>query len=72
MTTSRRNTLVLIYIVALCITFVLFAALLIAEVYVRWTMNQSFSFLGGSGLQSLAILLFSQFAGLAYLLKADS
>lgn len=72
MTVSRRNTLVLIYIVVLCITFVLFVALLMAEAYVRWTMNQNFSFLGGSGLQSLAVLLFSQFAGLAYLLKTDS
>jgi hypothetical protein len=69
MTNSKRGVLLYAYIVAVGVTFTAFLALLVAEAYVRWTLNQEFSFLGGAGLQTLAILLFGQFAGLAYIIK---
>ena len=69
MTSSSRNKAFWLYVIALCVTFVVFLVLIALEAYVRWTLNQNFGFLNGQGLLSLAILAVGQFAGLAYLLK---
>jgi hypothetical protein len=70
MTQLKRNKVFLLYIVALCLTFVVFFGFVAAEAYVRWSLNQNFSFLGG-GLLPIGVLLLGQFGGLAYLLKSD-
>jgi len=48
---------------ALCIVFVL----TIAQVYVRWSVNQNFTFLGGNELEVLTFSSFALLLGLAYL-----
>ena len=45
---------------------VVLAGLTVAEAYVRWRMNQDFSFLGGSGLLGLCILVLGLVLGLIY------
>ncbi|MEK7134079.1 MAG: hypothetical protein AAB804_03335 [Patescibacteria group bacterium] len=41
------------------------------EVYVRWTLNQNFSFLGADGLAGLAILCGAQMLGLVWLSRSE-
>jgi hypothetical protein len=69
MTTAMRHRLFLLYVIALGVSFVVFLVLLFADAYVRWAINQNFSFMSGTGLLPLAILNAAQFAGLAYFLK---
>jgi hypothetical protein len=64
-----RRKIFLLYVIALCSSFALLLVLLFGDAYIRWTLNQNFSFMGGTGLLPLAILNAVQFAGLAYLLK---
>lgn len=42
-------------------------ALIIAEVYVRWFINQNFTFLGGGGLPALIVSTFGLLLGLVYI-----
>ena len=46
------------------LTFVALVALVAAQMYVRWKLNQNFTFLGEAGIPSLAILLLGQTLGL--------
>ncbi len=48
------------------ITFIALALLVAAQTYVRWKLNQNFSFLGEAGLPSLSVLLLGQLLGLLY------
>jgi len=68
MTTAIRHKLFWLYMVSLSLSFVIFLALLCADAYIRWAINQNFSFMN-AGLLPLAILVAAQFGGLAYLLK---
>ncbi len=38
----------------------------VAEAYVRWKLNQNFTFLGGFGTESLVLLLLGSIWGLLY------
>jgi hypothetical protein len=42
-------------------------ALVVAEVYIRWALNQNFTLLGGSGLSSIALLVLGLMLGQMYL-----
>jgi hypothetical protein len=42
-------------------------ALVVAEVYIRWALNQNFTLLGGSGLSSIALLVLGLMLGQIYL-----
>jgi len=48
---------------AVCIVFVL----TIAQAYVRWSVNQNFTFLGGNALEALTVSSFGLVLGLAYI-----
>jgi hypothetical protein len=41
--------------------------LVVAEVYIRWALNQNFTLLGGSGLPSIALLVLGLMLGQMYL-----
>lgn len=41
--------------------------LVIAQTYVRWTLNQNFTFLGGSEFEALTVSSFALTLGLAFL-----
>ena len=51
---------------AASISFTGLIVLVIAESIVRWKLNQDFSFLGGFGLESIALLTLGLFAMLMY------
>ncbi len=55
--------------IAASTSFVALVVLVAAETYVRWALNQNFSFLGESGITALAFLVVGQTAGLFYYLK---
>lgn len=46
-------------------------AIIGAEAYIRWALNQNFSLLGGSGSLGLCILVLGQSWGLVYLLTHE-
>lgn len=56
-------------------TFVVSSLLLfgfiVAQAYVRWTINQNFSFLGGFGLEALSLLVLGQIIALSYIHRAE-
>jgi len=60
------------YVLATALAFVLFIVLAAAEAYVRWTHNQTFTFLGDNGLIGIALLCGAQFLGLARILRGAS
>lgn len=43
------------------------AAIVAAEIYVRWKINKDFTFLGGEGLPALVIASFGLLFGLSFL-----
>lgn len=59
------------YVVSTVISYVAVIKLAALEAYVRWSLNQNFSFLGGFGLEALALLALGQTLGLLYLLRSD-
>ena len=69
MKTTHEREQVLFYLslgatsLALVVTF----ALIGAEAYVRWSVNQDFSFLGGNTLEVLVVGTFLLLFGLVYL-----
>ncbi len=52
-----------------CISIIALIILSIAQAYVRWKLNQNFTFLGDLGFPSLAILVLGELLGRAYLMK---
>ncbi|OGG57066.1 hypothetical protein A3D71_02820 [Candidatus Kaiserbacteria bacterium RIFCSPHIGHO2_02_FULL_55_20] len=56
---------------ATILTFLGVAGITVFEVYVRWTLNQNFSVLGGDGLAGLAILVAAQILGLVWLSRSE-
>ena len=58
------------YTGATVLTFLGVVGITVLEVYVRWTLNQTFSFLGGDGLAGLAILAAAQMLGLVWLSRS--
>jgi uncharacterized membrane protein YkgB len=51
------------------VSMIVIAVLLIAQAYVRWYINQSFTFLGGYELEVLTISVFALLIGLAHAYK---
>ena len=71
MSNNMRKFIQWFCLVAAVVSYLGVAGLVIAEVYVRWTLNQNFSFLGGSGLGGLSLLALGQILGLVYLLRSE-
>ena len=62
---QQRNSMLFWVSFAIAVfSFLIFIALLFAQTYVRWKVNQDFSFLGGFGLESLALLSLGLLLGL--------
>lgn len=45
---------------------------IIAQTYIRWTVNQNFTFLGGFELEALTLLVLGQVAMLAYIHRSEN
>ena len=65
----QGNTVARFAFIVAIIAFVALVALVGAETYVRWVLNQNFSFLGEAGIPALAFLVVGQTSGLLYYLK---
>lgn len=53
------------------ISYALFLVLVVAQGYVRWKINQNFSFLPGAGFETLAAVVFGQLLGLVYVVSRE-
>ena len=53
----------IVAVVAVVITF----GLIVAQTYVRWSLNQNFTFLGGNELEVLTVSSFALLLGLVYI-----
>lgn len=71
MTNTQRKIVLWFYIISSLISYVAFLKLIGFEAYVRWSLNQDFSFLGGFGLEALGLLTLGQTLGLLYLLRSE-
>lgn len=71
MTAGMRKFVLWSYIIATVISYVFVMKLAALEAYVRWSLNQDFTFLGGFGLEVLVLLVLGQTLGLLYLLRID-
>ncbi len=69
-TSGKRQKVVLwIALVSVLLSLVLTFGLIIAQVYVRWTVNQNFTFLGGGELETLTASTFILLLGLLYVYR---
>ena len=69
MNEHNRKQLLRLYVIATCISFLALLVLCGAEAYIRWTLNQTFTFLGTDGI-ALGVLVAAQFIGLALILRS--
>jgi hypothetical protein len=61
---DKRKIVFWFALIAAKLSFVLFTLLVVAQVYVRWSFNRDFSFLGGFGLETLGVLSLGLILGL--------
>jgi hypothetical protein len=66
---SKRSLVFWFTAFSTVVTCLALSALVIAQTYVRWKLNQNFTFLGEAGIPSLAALLLGQILALVYSLK---
>jgi len=67
---TRGNFVYRLSAAAATVSLLVLAGLVVAEAYVRWSMNQNFSFLGDSGFLGLSILTLGLVLGLIYSQKS--
>lgn len=67
----RQNLVFWFSLISTLVSTVALFALVYMEAHVRWTTNQNFSFLGGSGLLGLSLLVLGQISVLAYIHRYD-
>ena len=67
---TRGNFVYRLSAAAAVVSLLVLAGLVVAEAYVRWSMNQNFSFLGDSGFLGLSILTLGLVLGLIYSQKS--
>ncbi len=68
---SLRSFVVWFSLTTTVLSSVTLFVLLWGEAYVRWSLNQNFSFLGGFELSALALLVLGQVAALAYIHRPE-
>lgn len=71
MDTHSRKRFLYWYTVWTALSYVLLVALVVAQAYVRWKVNQNFSFLPGAGFETIVAIVFGQLAGLVYLVSRE-
>ena len=64
---KRQNLVYRLSTITFCISAVLFFGLTILQAYVRYFLNKDFSFLGGWGLEALALLVLGQIVSLSFI-----
>ena len=68
---KRQNLVYRLSIITFIVSALLFVALITAQTYVRWVVNKEFSFLGGFGLEILALLVLGQIIALSFIHRAE-
>jgi TRAP-type C4-dicarboxylate transport system permease small subunit len=68
---KRQRMVFRLSYLAACVSFIGLVLIVVAEVIVRWKVNQNFSFLGGFGLESLALLTLGLLAMLMHTNRAE-
>ncbi len=66
---SKRSLVFWFAALSALLSCVALIVLVVAQAYIRWKLNQNFTFLGEAGLPSLASLLLGQILGLLYFVK---
>jgi len=71
MTNFQKKFVMNFLIYGSAFSFVALFVMIIGESYVRWSLNQNFSFLGGTGVLGLAILVATQMFSLAHFVRSE-
>ena len=67
-TKEGREALVSLFsILSAAISFLGLSVIIVSQMYVRWAINQDFSFLGGNALEALIVSVFGLILGIAYI-----
>jgi len=66
MNDKRHNFIYRFGLTVSILSAVTFFVILFAQIYVRWYINQNFTFLGGFGLESLSLLVLGLTLGLLH------
>lgn len=64
---DRERFTFIMGVVIAALWMLLVTGLIIAQIYIRWTINQSFTLLGGFELEALTFSVFALILGLVYL-----
>ncbi|OGG58724.1 hypothetical protein A3C86_02030 [Candidatus Kaiserbacteria bacterium RIFCSPHIGHO2_02_FULL_49_16] len=68
---TRQNVVYWLSIITFIISTLMLFGFIAAQTYVRWKINQNFSFLGGFELEALTFLVLGQITALAYIHRAE-
>lgn len=69
---DKRERVTFLFGVAIAaVWMVIVLGLIIAQVYIRWSINQSFTLLGGFELEALTFSTFALILGLVYLHRSN-
>lgn len=68
---TRQSVVYWISIITFIVSSVLFLGFIAAQAYVRWFINQNFSFLGGFELEALTLLVLGQIIALSYIHRIE-
>ena len=64
---NRERITFLFAVVITALWMLIVAGLIIAQIYIRWSVNQTFTLLGGFELEALTFSVFALVLGLVYL-----
>lgn len=68
---KRQNVVYWLSIITFVISAILLFGFIGVQTYVRWKINQNFSFLGGYALEALTLLVLGQITALAFIHRID-
>jgi len=68
---KRQNLVYRLSIITFSVSALILLGLISAQAYVRWALNKDFSFLGGFGLEALALLVFGQIVALSFIHRTE-
>ncbi|MDO8521841.1 MAG: hypothetical protein Q7S08_00960 [bacterium] len=68
---KRQSLIFRLSIITFDVSAVLLLCLIVAQAYVRWSLNKDFSFLGGFGLEALSLLVLGQIIALSYIYRTE-
>ncbi|MEK7132420.1 MAG: hypothetical protein AAB830_00015 [Patescibacteria group bacterium] len=68
---TRQSLVFWLSIITFIVSAIMFLGFVAAQTYVRWAMNQNFSFLGGFELEALSLLVLGQIIALSHIHRAE-